>query len=165
MHKINVTNDAYTAFLFLTKKLQDFTKISLVLLQAFITLITHYKRVQGGVCVYIYYSKMIDQLKNEVIRIEEEAIEAGCTILWSEAQQDTLAILMDEGESKVIALFAIEPKSPNSKKPCSFRAFNLDVHKWNWASTEGFTPQQMYEKFQGTIFKEIPLNSIVDTLS
>jgi len=117
------------------------------------------------VCVYIYYSKMIDQLKNEVLRIEEEAENIGSTILWSDADQETLAILMDNKSTKVVALFAIRPKSPNSKRDHTFRAFELNVHKWNWASTEGFTPQQMYEKFQGTIFKEISINSIIDTLS
>ena len=108
---------------------------------------------------------MIDQLKNEVLKIEEKAKNLGSNILWSDAQQETLAILMDEGETKVVALFAVKPKSPNSKKNHSFRAFKLDVHKWNWASTEGFTPQQMYEKLGDMIFKEIPLDSVVHTLS
>ena len=104
---------------------------------------------------------MINVLKNEVVKIEKKANDIGLNILWQDAIQDNLAIITNMGAGKVVALFAVE--KDNAKY--SFRAFELNVNKWQWATAEGFTPQQMYDKLGSMIFKPIKLDTILDSLS
>jgi len=107
---------------------------------------------------------MNDVLKNEVVRIEGEAEDLGLSILWSDAVQDNLAILSNSTAGKVVALFAIKSET-SLETTYTFKAFDLNVSKWRWASDEGFTAQQMYDELGDMIFKPIQFRSILEHLS
>ena len=104
---------------------------------------------------------MLGVLKNKVKEIEAEANNLDLPILWQDALQDNLAILTNQSAGKVVALFAVE--DDNQKH--TFKAFELNVKKWSWATAEGFTPQEMYDKMGRDIFKPISHNFILASLS
>ena len=102
-------------------------------------------------------------LKNELKKIKKQAAEKGLEIKIQESSKVAEIIMIGCPSTQKVVMLVVDQLSSNIKP--QLRAFTINLKKWNWAETEGFTEADLLGTLSDQVFKEIKLPEIVHKLS
>lgn len=97
---------------------------------------------------------MRNQLSKKISLIKEKARGLQQKIIF-DFTRDGTAVIVANKKTGIVGLIGVEEKEG------SMRAFNINVQKWQWARTEGFSKDQMSDR---PLRDEIFLPTDMDTL-
>ena len=120
-------------------------------------------------------------IKREILRIIDEGIDAGYLITVSTHKEDTplsnCIILQNSISQKHIIMFLSSDKKTSKTIPGTWRQgdnvaiyYGVDVNKWDWAKSEGFTINDVFDSLQSnvlydSIFQIVTPTSVVKYLA
>jgi len=99
-------------------------------------------------------------LKEYLLRIKSEAIQAGYSLRIDESEMDTVSLVSNPKSNKVgMALI-----SPNIFGDLKIRTFLINQRKYQWAKDEGFSLDEMIELKGEGVFLEVDPRKMVNFL-
>jgi len=102
-------------------------------------------------------------LKNRIKKIKKEAEEEGLEIRVQVSNRVEEIVMIGCPDTKKVVMLVVDQLS--SYKRTQLRAFTINLKKWNWAETEGFTEADLLGTLSDQVFKEVKLSEIIEKLS
>ena len=102
-------------------------------------------------------------LKNQVKKIIKKAEESRLEIKVQESSKTDDIIMIGCPKTQKVVMLVIDQLSRTNA--VELRAFTINLKKWNWAETEGFSEADLLGTLSDQVFKEIKLSEIVQKLS
>ena len=102
-------------------------------------------------------------LNNQLKKIKKQAEEQGLKIKIQESSNVAEIVMIGCPETQKVVMLVVDQLSYSKKT--KLRAFTINLKKWNWAETEGFTEADLLGTLSDQVFKEIKLPEIVEKLS
>ena len=102
-------------------------------------------------------------LKNQIKKIKKEAEESRVEIKVQESSRTDDIIMIGCPKTQKVVMLVVDQLSRTDQ--IDLRAFTINLKKWNWADTEGFSEADLLGTLSDQVFKEINLSEIVQKLS
>jgi hypothetical protein len=106
---------------------------------------------------------MKTELKNQVKKIIKKAEESRLEIKVQESSKTDDIIMIGCPKTEKVVMLVVDQLSRTDT--VELRAFTINLKKWNWAETEGFSEVDLLGTLSDQVFKEIKLSEIVQKLS
>jgi len=100
---------------------------------------------------------------NRIKKIIKESEEKGLKIKIQESSDKPEIIMIGCPKNKKVVMLVLDQLSDPKRN--TLRAFIINLKKWNWAETEGFSEADVLGTLSDQVFKEIKLSEIVQKLS
>lgn len=97
-------------------------------------------------------------LKKEFFKAKQDCLRKGVMLKCMETKSESVVILYTGKKEKAILFGFITDEEEN----LSLAAFKINIKKFAWAESEGFTHDQMINDFKSEIFKNIPVKNIAN---
>lgn len=104
---------------------------------------------------------------NHLLKAKAKLCRTYCRVLGFEIEivecEKSLILLVNRKNEKVAAIGLCGPKGGKAK----LESFIIDVRKWMWAESEGFSMEQMVDperELRGTIFLPTPFEDLPERL-
>lgn len=106
--------------------------------------------------------RTIEVLVKEILH---EANDIDCNLELKRVEKEGY-VLSNHGKTRVVAVGLLNIKNEDDNIEAVVGAFTIDVKKYEWATTEGFTLDDMVEEkpLQGEIFNLIGVDEVLDYL-
>ncbi|MAF24309.1 hypothetical protein CL634_01795 [bacterium] len=98
-------------------------------------------------------------LKKVVKKIKDDGHKYGITFELEETDDTDSLIISNKKSRKAVLIGEVEI---NSQK--IIVSFLINIHKWAWAEAEGFTRNEIIDKFSKEVFTEIKIEKVVENL-
>lgn len=102
-------------------------------------------------------------LNNKLKKIKKQAQEQGVEIRIQESTDVAEIVMIGCPDTQKVVMLVVDQLTHDTK--VKLRAFTINLKKWNWAETEGFTEADLLGTLSDQVFKEIKLSEIVQKLS
>ena len=102
-------------------------------------------------------------INKKLKKIKKEAEEKNLDIKIQESRKVAEIVMIGCPKTQKVVMLVVDQLSSGSK--VELRAFTINLKKWNWAETEGFTEADLLGTLSDQVFKEIKLSEIVEKLS
>ena len=97
-------------------------------------------------------------LKKEFYKAKQECLRKGVILKCMETKSESVVILYTGKQDKAVLFGFITDEEEN----LGIAAFKINVRKFAWAESEGFTQDQMINDFKNEIFASIPVKNIAN---
>lgn len=101
-----------------------------------------------------------DAFLKQIDAIVEETSKLGTELGVDETADDSSFVLSNKNKNTAVIVGRVEV-SGNS----IIVAYIININKWNWALTEGFSRDQIIESMSTEVFKEIDVEEVSSYLS
>ena len=101
------------------------------------------------------------ELEDTIAAIFKEADELGYKLEKTNTLSDRSFIVACKDTNKAILIGEVKPDNwyahhtDGSKKEKEIKAYKINIHKWVWAESEGFSKSQILDELAQEIFIEI----------
>jgi hypothetical protein len=102
-------------------------------------------------------------LNNQLKKIKKQAQEQGVEIKIQESTDVAEIVMIGCPDTQKVVMLVVDQLSYSAK--VELRAFTINLKKWNWAETEGFTEADLLGTLSDQVFKEIEMSEILEKLS
>lgn len=97
-------------------------------------------------------------IKKEFFKVKQDCLRKGVILKSMETKSESVVILYTGKKQKAVLFGLIT----NEEEDLLVAAFKINIKKFAWAESEGFTQDQMVNDFKGEIFKNIPVKNIAN---
>ena len=101
-------------------------------------------------------------LKKQIKKIKKEAEESKLEIKIQESSRADDIIMIGCPKTQKVVMLVVDQLSRSDQ--INLRAFTINLKKWNWAETEGFSESDLLGTLSDRVFKEVELSEIIEKL-
>lgn len=102
---------------------------------------------------------MVEELNKKVIQEAAKAETLGFDLIVDFSKED-IALVANEATNKVAVMGVVDFDDQEI-----LVAYLININKWSWAEQEGFSRDQIVDKFSKEIFTWIPIDEVAERLN
>ena len=103
-------------------------------------------------------------VRDKVVEFVDQSFKEGVDVLMTQSETDKDLWILSNTKMKRVCMIG-EIENPFLKEEQLLVAYRVDVSKWIWAESEGFSKDDIVGKLRDTVFFPLSLDKVVPFLT